>query len=75
MMRLTEFTYHSLPGVIIFLGVAALYIASETYYLVHAPLYTNMVVISGLALVIDGILMAWVRRPKAVRQQNDLLHN
>ena len=74
-MRLSEFAYRSVPGVITVLGVTALYIASKTYYLVHAPLYTNLVVISGLVLLLDGILMAWLRKTHAARQQYEPLHD
>ncbi|UCC57311.1 MAG: hypothetical protein JSU75_06220 [Gammaproteobacteria bacterium] len=74
-MRLPEFAYRSVPGIIIVLGVTALYIASETYYLVHAPLYTNLVVISGLLLVLDGILMTWLRKTNAAHQRNNLLRD
>lgn len=65
-MRLPEFVYRSVPGIIIILGVAALYFASETYYLIGTPLYTNLVVIAGMVLVIDGILMVRVRKSNTV---------
>jgi hypothetical protein len=64
-MRLPEIAYRSVPGIIIILGVAALYLASETYNLIHASLYINMVIIAGLVLVVDGILMVSIRMSDA----------
>jgi hypothetical protein len=71
-MRLPELVYRSVPGIIIFLGVTALYFASETYYLIRTPLYTNLVVITGLVLVINGILIVRVRKSNAARHGSNL---
>lgn len=61
-MRLSEFVYRSVPGIIIILGITALCFAGVIYNLTHTALYINLVIISGLVLVADGIMMVIVRR-------------
>jgi len=64
-MRLPDSVYRAVPGLYVLFGVITLYFSSEAYYLGRAPLYFGLLLVAGLALIINGILVVRVRRPNA----------
>jgi len=64
-MWLPESVYNTVPGVYIAFGLSTLYFGSEAWVFGRSMLYTALLFMSGITLIISGILVMKYRRRKS----------
>lgn len=68
-MILPESVYRLVPGIYIFFGLTTVYSGSEAYFLGRTLLYAGLLLVAGLALVLNGVLIVRARKPNAARRK------